>query len=118
MSQNVAGSRQPPLLGQMARQVSRWWWVPLVAGLLSIVLGLAILASPWTVKALVVVTGLLFVIHGVSLVLSPAYAGGLTGRAVARRDHRGHRRHRPAGVARPEPAAARGLRRRLARGLG
>ncbi len=75
MSQNVVGSRQPPLLDQMARQVSRWWWVPLVAGLLSIVLGLAILGSPWTVKALVVVTGLLFVIHGVSLVLSPAYAG-------------------------------------------
>jgi len=79
MSQTVAGSRQPPLLDQMARQVSRWWWVPLVAGLLSIVLGLAILASPWTVKALVVVTGLLFVIHGVSLVLSPAYAGSSRG---------------------------------------
>ena len=79
MSQTVAGSRQPPLLDQMARQVSRWWWVPLVAGLLSIVLGLAILASPWTVKALVVVTGLLFVIHGVSLVVSPAYAGDSRG---------------------------------------
>jgi uncharacterized membrane protein HdeD (DUF308 family) len=82
MSQNVAGARQPPLMDQMARQVSRWWWVPLAAGLLSIVLGLAILASPWTVKALVVVTGLLFVIHGVSLVLSPAYAGDSRGEQV------------------------------------
>jgi uncharacterized membrane protein HdeD (DUF308 family) len=82
MSQNVAGARQPPLMDQMARQVSRWWWVPLVAGLLSIVLGLAILASPWTVKALVVVTGLLFVVHGVSLVLSPAYAGDSRGEQV------------------------------------
>jgi uncharacterized membrane protein HdeD (DUF308 family) len=82
MSQSVAGSRPPPLLEQMARQVSRWWWVPLVAGLLSIVLGLAILASPWTVKALVVVTGLLFVVHGVSLVVSPAYAGDSRGEQV------------------------------------
>jgi len=82
MSQNVAGSRQPPLLDQMARQVSRWWWVPLAAGLLSIVLGLAILASPWTIKALVVVTGLLFVIHGVALVVSPAYAGDSRGEQV------------------------------------
>jgi uncharacterized membrane protein HdeD (DUF308 family) len=82
MSQNVAGARQPPLMDQMARQVSRWWWVPLAAGLLSIVLGLAILASPWTVKALVVVTGLLFVVHGVSLVLSPAYAGDSRGEQV------------------------------------
>jgi uncharacterized membrane protein HdeD (DUF308 family) len=82
MSQNVVGSRQSPLLAQMAGQVSRLWWVPLVAGLLSIVLGLAILGSAWTVKVLVVVTGLLFVIHGISLVLSPAYAGGSRGEQV------------------------------------
>ena len=59
----------------MASQVSRLWWVPLVAGLVSMAFGLTILATDWSIKVLVVVTGLLFVIHGVSLVLSPAYAG-------------------------------------------
>jgi len=66
----------------MARQVSRLWWVPLLAGLVSILLGLAILASDWGIKVLVVVTGLLFVVHGVSLVLSPAYARGSRGEQV------------------------------------
>ena len=75
-------SRPQPLLDQMARQVSRLWWVPLLAGLVSILLGLAILASDWGIKVLVVVTGLLFVIHGVSLVLSPAYARGSRGEQV------------------------------------
>jgi len=66
----------------MAGQVSRLWWVPLLAGLVSILLGLLILASDWGIKVLVVVTGLLFVIHGVSLVLSPAYARGSRGEQV------------------------------------
>ena len=82
MSQNVGAARPQPLLDQMARQVSRLWWVPLLAGLVSILLGLAILASDWGIKVLVVVTGLLFVIHGVSLVLSPAYARGSRGEQV------------------------------------
>ena len=82
MSQNVGTARPQPLLDQMAGQVSRLWWVPLLAGLVSILLGLAILASDWGIKVLVVVTGLLFVIHGVSLVLSPAYARGSRGEQV------------------------------------
>jgi uncharacterized membrane protein HdeD (DUF308 family) len=82
MSQNPGASRPSPLLAQMAGQVSRLWWVPLIAGVLSILFGLAILGSSWTVKVLVVVTGLLFVIHGVALVLSPAYAGDSRGEQV------------------------------------
>jgi uncharacterized membrane protein HdeD (DUF308 family) len=82
VSQNVGAARQQPLLDQMAGQVSRLWWVPLLAGLVSILLGLAILASDWGIKVLVVVTGLLFVVHGVSLVLSPAYARGSRGEQV------------------------------------
>ena len=82
MSQNVGSARPQPLLNQMAGQVSRLWWVPLLAGLVSILLGLLILASDWGIKVLVVVTGLLFVVHGVSLVLSPAYARGSRGEQV------------------------------------
>ena len=82
MSQHAGTARQQPLLDQMAGQVSRLWWVPLVAGLVSIAFGLAILATDWSIKVLVVVTGLLFVIHGVSLVLSPAYAGASRGEQV------------------------------------
>jgi uncharacterized membrane protein HdeD (DUF308 family) len=82
VSQNVGTARPQPLLNQMAGQVSRLWWVPLLAGLVSILLGLLILASDWGIKVLVVVTGLLFVIHGVSLVLSPAYARGSRGEQV------------------------------------
>jgi uncharacterized membrane protein HdeD (DUF308 family) len=74
-------SRQA-LLAQAARQVSLLWWVPLLTGLFSLALGLAILATDWTVKALVVITGLLFVIHGVALVFSPAYARDSRGEQI------------------------------------
>src|SRR6476646_1822663 len=69
VSQNVGTGRPQPLLD-------------LLAGLVSILLGLLILASDWGIKVLVVVTGLLFVVHGVSLVLSPAYARGSRGEQI------------------------------------
>ena len=42
----------------------------------------AILATDWTVHALVVITGLVFVIHGIALAFSPAYAGRTSGEQV------------------------------------
>jgi uncharacterized membrane protein HdeD (DUF308 family) len=51
--------------------------------LVSIGLGLAILATDWTVHALAVVTGLVFIIRGIGLAFSPAYAGRTSGEQVA-----------------------------------
>lgn len=66
-------------LRELAEQLRHLWWIPLAAGLASIGLGLAILAAGWTVGALVVVTGLIFIIRGIALALSPAYAGRTAG---------------------------------------
>ena len=49
----------------------------------SIGLGLAILAADWTVHALVIITGLVFIIRGIALAFSPAYAGRTSGEQVA-----------------------------------
>ncbi len=69
-------------LRQVGEQVGAMWWVPLVAGLLSIGFGLAILATDWTVKALVVVAGIMLVLRGVSLAFNPSYAADGAGEQV------------------------------------
>ncbi len=63
-------------LADFAERVTHLWWGPLLAGLVSVGLGLAILSSSWTIKALVVVTGILFIARGLALALSPSYASG------------------------------------------
>jgi uncharacterized membrane protein HdeD (DUF308 family) len=75
------GAQSP--LQQLAQQVSHLWWVPLAAGLVSIGFGLAILATDWTIHALVVITGLVFIIRGIALAFSPAYASKTSGEQVA-----------------------------------
>jgi uncharacterized membrane protein HdeD (DUF308 family) len=69
-------------LREVAEQVGHLWWIPLLAGLASIGLGLAILATDWTVHALVIITGLIFIIRGIALAFSPAYAGKTSGEHV------------------------------------
>jgi uncharacterized membrane protein HdeD (DUF308 family) len=43
---------------------------------------LAILATDWTVHALVIITGLVFIIRGIALAFSPAYAGRTSGEQI------------------------------------
>src|ERR1700759_2989317 len=74
--------REPPLK-QVADQVSHLWWVPLVAGVVSIGLGLAIMANDWTVKALVVVTGIFIMFRGIAVMFSPTPAPDSRGEQVA-----------------------------------
>ncbi|SRR6266480_5517588 len=69
-------------LREVAEQIGHLWWVPLLTGLVSIGLGLAILATDWTVRALVVTTGLVFIIRGIALAFSPAYAGKTSGEHI------------------------------------
>lgn len=75
------GQEHSPLR-EVGEQVRHLWWVPLAAGLVSIGLGLAILAADWTVAALVVITGVAFIISGIALAFSPAYAGRTAGEHV------------------------------------
>jgi uncharacterized membrane protein HdeD (DUF308 family) len=84
MSQSISldeGPRSP--LRELAEQVRHLWWIPLLTGLVSIGLGLAVLAIGWTVHALVIVTGVVFVIRGIALAFSPVYAGRTSGEQVA-----------------------------------
>jgi uncharacterized membrane protein HdeD (DUF308 family) len=83
MSQTISlGGGQHSPLQEVAEQIRDLWWIPLLTGLVSIVLGLAILAADWTVHALTIMTGLVFVIRGVALAFSPAYAGRTSGEQV------------------------------------
>jgi uncharacterized membrane protein HdeD (DUF308 family) len=80
MSQATShGEGEHSPLREVAEQVRHLWWIPLLAGLVSIGLGLAILATDWTVHALVITTGLIFIIRGIALAFSPAYAGRTAG---------------------------------------
>ncbi len=83
MSQDTAPleARHSPLR-EVAEQVRQLWWVPFAAGLVSIGLGLAILATDWTVTALAVITGLIFILRGIALAFSPAYAARTAGEHV------------------------------------
>jgi uncharacterized membrane protein HdeD (DUF308 family) len=69
-------------LRELGEQIRDLWWIPLLTGLISIGLGLAILATGWTVRALVIITGLVFMIRGIALAFSPAYAGRTSGEHV------------------------------------
>ena len=83
MSQSTsqAESAHSPLR-ELAEQIRHLWWIPLLTGVVSIGLGLAILATDWTVRALVIITALLFIIRGIALTFSPAYAGRTSGEQV------------------------------------
>ena len=68
--------------GGRAAQVNERWRIPLLAGLVSAALGLAVLAAGWSAGSLGVVTGLLFIVRGAALALNPAYAARGSGEHV------------------------------------
>ena len=83
MSQSTSqteGAHSP--LREVGEQIRHLWWIPLLTGLVSIGLGLAILATDWTVQALVIITGLVLIIRGIALAFSPSYAGRTSGEQV------------------------------------
>ncbi|HEV2377252.1 MAG TPA: DUF308 domain-containing protein [Streptosporangiaceae bacterium] len=83
-SASAAESAQTLLreLGNRAGQVRDRWWIPLSAGLVSVALGLAVMAAGWDVGSLSVVAGVLFIVRGAALVLNPAYANRTSGEHV------------------------------------
>ncbi len=86
MSQSASATETTQLLlrelGERAARVKDRWWIPLLAGLVSAALGLAVLAAGWSVGSLGAVTGLLFIIRGAALALNPAYAAEGSGEHV------------------------------------
>ena len=83
MSQTVSlGEGQHSPLQEIGEQIRDLWWIPLLAGLISIGLGLAILAASWTVHALAIITGLVFIFRGAALAFSPSYAARTSGEQV------------------------------------
>lgn len=83
MSQSTSLGEDPHSpLREVAEQIRHLWWIPFLTGLISIGAGLAILATGWTVHALVIITGLVFVLRGIALAFSPAYAGRTSGEQV------------------------------------
>jgi uncharacterized membrane protein HdeD (DUF308 family) len=83
MSQSTSQAEGPHSpLREVGEQIRHLWWIPLLTGLVSIGLGLAILATDWTVQALVVITGLVLIIRGIALAFSPSYAGRTSGEQV------------------------------------
>lgn len=70
----AASSTEPSTFRLVGSEVGHLWWVPLATGVLSIGFGLAVMATDWTVRALVVAAGLLLVVRGVGLAFNPSYA--------------------------------------------
>ena len=53
--------------------VPRYWWLPLLTGVLSIAAGLAILGARWTVDSLALFAAIILIFRGFSLIVSPTY---------------------------------------------
>jgi uncharacterized membrane protein HdeD (DUF308 family) len=53
---------------ETAEGLARDWWIPLVAGLASIVFGILVLTIDWSVKSLAVFVGVLFILEGIAWV--------------------------------------------------
>ena len=55
--------------------IARGWWLLLVAGILSVGIGVVILEVDWTVKALAVVIGVVLLVRGLFDVITPPIDG-------------------------------------------
>lgn len=55
--------------------IARGWWLLLVAGILSVGIGVVILEVDWTVKALAVVIGVVLIVRGLFDVITPPIDG-------------------------------------------
>jgi uncharacterized membrane protein HdeD (DUF308 family) len=65
------------LTGGRFLAVPRYWWLPLLTGVLSIAAGLAILGAKWTVGNLALFAAVIFIFRGFSLIVNPTYGDAL-----------------------------------------
>jgi uncharacterized membrane protein HdeD (DUF308 family) len=61
-----------------AREIAKSWWILLVAGIISVVVGMVILSIDWTAEDLALIVAILFIVRGVLQALSRPIDG--TGR--------------------------------------
>lgn len=60
-----------------AAEIAKTWWVVLVAGVISVVVGMVILSIDWTAEDLALIVAILFIVRGVLQALSrPADGSG------------------------------------------
>jgi uncharacterized membrane protein HdeD (DUF308 family) len=61
---------------ETAEKVAQTWWIGLLAGLISIVFGVCVLAIDWSVSSLAVFVGILFILQGISWASTRSLEGG------------------------------------------
>ena len=54
--------------------IARRWWIPLVAGILTVVAGIVILAVDWTATGLAWIVGAVFIYRGLTRALTPSFS--------------------------------------------
>jgi uncharacterized membrane protein HdeD (DUF308 family) len=83
----MMGTEQVRGTGRPAQSMRRTWLVPLIAGIVSVAAGLAVLATPWTVAQLAVFAAFIFIFRGVTIALNalegraPTWLGIVAGAA-------------------------------------
>jgi uncharacterized membrane protein HdeD (DUF308 family) len=68
---------------EAAEQISKSWWVLLLAGLVAVVAGIVILEIEWTVEDLALFVAILFIIRGIFRAVEPPMDGGGRGWNIA-----------------------------------
>lgn len=54
--------------------IARRWWIPLVAGILTVTAGIVILAVDWTATGLAWIVGAVFIYRGLTRALTPSFS--------------------------------------------
>ena len=54
--------------------LARRWWIPLLAGMLTVAAGVVILAVDWTAKGLAWIVGAIFIYRGLTRALTPSFS--------------------------------------------
>lgn len=61
---------------EQAKMISSNWWILLVVGIITTIAGVVILAINWTIQSLAILAGILFIVKGLGLALTPSISGG------------------------------------------
>jgi len=66
-----------------AERLSKNWWLVLLLGIITIIAGMVVLGSNWTLAGIITFFGVLLIIRGIIQVASPEFTGGSKGWNVA-----------------------------------
>lgn len=74
MANNRTGLRPVPDNQTAEKSSNNYWWIILLAGALSVIAGIVILAIDWTIPLLAFFLGAVFIARGILHIFSPSYA--------------------------------------------